>query len=64
MKVFLASKVKKSVPKWVFRFGKSKLLGLVNFDFLDLAKFITVDKFLIFLLILPLLALPVAFGTS
>ena len=48
MKAFLAPKVRKSIPESTFTFGKSDFLGLVNLDFLDLAKFIMVDRFLIF----------------
>ena len=55
MKAFLAPKVRKFVLK--FAFGKSDFLGLVNFDFLDLAKFITVNRFSILLPTLPLSAL-------
>ncbi len=50
MKAFLALVVRKSVPELTFTkltFGKSDFLDLVNFDFLNLAKFIIVDRFLI-----------------
>ncbi len=46
MKVFLASIVRKSVPKLTLAklaFGKSDLLDLV--DFLDLADFVAVNRF-------------------
>ncbi len=48
MKVFLASGVRKSIPKLTLAelaFGKSEFLNLVNFDFLDLADFAAVDRF-------------------
>ncbi len=45
-------------------FSKSDLLDLVNFDFLDLAKFAIVNRFLILLPILPTLALPTTLGIS
>ena len=61
MKAFLAPKIRKSVSKFVF--NKFDFLGLVNFDFLDLVKFTTIDRFLIFLLILSLSALLAALGT-
>ena len=64
MKAFLAPKVRKSVLKLAFVFSKYDFLGLVDFDFLDLAKFTTIDKFLI----LPPILLPsaslVVFGAS
>ncbi len=52
MKAFLALRVKKSIPKELafakfWDFTKSDFLGLVNFGFLDLADFATVDRFLI-----------------
>ncbi len=50
MKASLAPEVRKSVPK----------LAFAKFDFLDLADFITVDRFLILLLLLALAALAVA----
>ena len=49
MKAFLALKIRKSVLELTFAFGKFNILGLVNFDFFDLAKFTTVDRFLILL---------------
>ncbi len=67
MKVFFSSGIRKSVPELAFAklaFGKSDLLDLVDFDFLDLAKFATVDRFLILLPTPPLSALPVAPSTS
>ena len=51
MKAFFTLEVRKSVSELAFIFGKSDFLGLIDFDFLNLAKFITVDKFLLFLLI-------------
>ena len=51
MKVSLALRVRKSVPKLAFALGKSDFLGLVDFDFLNLTKFVIVDRFLIFSLI-------------
>ncbi len=48
MKAFLASGVRKSVPKLTLEklaLGKSDFLGLVDFDFLDLADFAAVDRF-------------------
>ncbi len=41
----------------IFTFGKSDFLDLVNFDFLKLAKLVMINRFLILLLALPLLAL-------
>ena len=64
MKAFLALKVRKSILKLAFIFDKSDFLGLINFDFLDLAKFITIDGFLILLSIPSLLAPPAATGAS
>ena len=64
MKAFLAPKVRKSDLKLAFVFGKSDFLGLINFDFLALAKFTIVDKFLILLPILLLSALLLALSTS
>ena len=66
MKAFLAPGIRKSVPKIAFTFSKSDFLGLNNFEFLDLAKFATVDRFLIllstpsFLSTPPLVPLPLA----
>ena len=57
-KSFLVPEVRKSVPKLVFA------RSAFDFDFLDLAKFAIVDRFLIFLPIQPLSALPAAFGAS
>ena len=53
IKTFLALKIRKSVPKLAFAFSKSDFLGLVNFDFLDLVKFLIVDRFSILPSILP-----------
>ena len=68
MKVFLASGIRKSVPEELvfvkLAFGKSDFLDLVDFDFLYLTEFATVDKFLILPPILPLLTLPVIPNTS
>ena len=49
MKISLAPEVRKSVPELAFIFDKSNFLDLINFDFLDLIKFATVDRFLILL---------------
>ncbi len=62
MKAFLALGVRKSVLKLAF--AKSDFLDLVSFGFLDLAGFITVDRFLRLLLTPPLLAPPAASGAS
>ena len=40
-------RIKKSVLELAFTFSNSDLLDLVNFDFLDLAKFAMVHRFLI-----------------
>ena len=64
MKAFLTPKIRKSVPELAFVFGKSDFLDLVNFDFLNLAKFITIDKFSIFLSTLFPSALPAVLNTS
>ena len=53
MKAFLAPEVRKSVPKFAFAFSKSDFLDLIDFNFLDLAKFITIDRFSILLSIPP-----------
>ena len=47
MKASLALARRNYVSKLVFAFGKSDLLSSVDFDFFDLAKFTTVDRFLI-----------------
>ncbi len=50
MKTFFVLRVRKFVPKLSFAkltFGKSDFLDLVDYDFLDLAKFATVNRFLI-----------------
>ncbi len=61
MKAFLASKIRKSVSEELtfakLAFGKSDFLNLVDFDFLDLADFIAVDRFSKFPPIPPLPAL-------
>ncbi len=67
MNAFLASEVRKSVPELFLTklaFSKSGFLDLDDLDFLDLAKFATVDKFLILLSIPPPSAPPAAFGAS
>ncbi len=65
MKAFLASVVRKSVPKLTFAklvFGKSDFLDL--FDFLDLADFAAVDRFSKLPPTPPLTTLLVALGVS
>ena len=62
MKAFLAPKIRKSVLEFVF--SKSDLLGLVDFDFLNLAKFATVDRFSILPPTPPPSALSAAPGAS
>ena len=64
MKAFLALEVRKSVSNLAFVFSKSDFLGLVDFDFLNLAEFATVDKFLILSPTLPPSTLTVALGAS
>lgn len=55
MKVFLVSKIRKAIlAKLIFA-----KLAFDKLDFLDLTKFITVDRFLILLLI-PLLPIPLS----
>ena len=51
MKAFLAPRERKSVLEEAFTkfFDKFDYLDLVKSDFLHLAKFVTVDRFLIFL---------------
>ncbi len=64
---FLAPGVRKSVPELSFAklaFGKSDFLDLIDFDFLDLAKFAMVDRFLILPLTPSPSTLPAALGTS
>ncbi len=58
MKAFSALEIWKSVPEELtiakfWAFTKSDFLGLVNFGFLDLADFISVNRFLILLPIFP-----------
>ena len=64
MKAFLTPKIRKSVPKLAFAFDKSDLLVLVNFDFLNLAKFTIIDGFLIFSPTPPPSTLPAAPNAS
>ncbi len=68
MKAFLALGVRKSVSEELtfikLAFSKSDFLDLVDFGFLDLAKFAIVDRFLILLPTLPLFALVVLLNTS
>ncbi len=69
MKAILTSEVRKSVlEKLAFTkfwaFTKSDFLGLVNFGFLDLADFATVDRFLIVPPTLLLIILVVPLGIS
>ena len=45
-------KIRKSISKLLIVFGQSDLLDLINFNFLDLAKYATLDRFSIFPLIL------------
>lgn len=53
IKVFLALEVIKSVLEELV-FVKSKFLNLAKFDFLDLIKFVIIDRFFIFIPISPL----------
>ncbi len=55
MKVFLALGVRKSVSELAFAKSFSKMNFLAKFNFLDLANFVTVDRFLILLPTTPLL---------
>ena len=48
MKAFLALEIRKSIPGEL-AFAKSDFLNLVNFNFLDLADFVAVDRFSKFL---------------
>ena len=63
MKVFLASKVRKSVSKELI-FTKSNFLGFINFGFLDLIDFAIVDRFSKFLPTLSLSTPAVPLGNS
>ncbi len=52
MKAFLALGIRKSVTQLIFTkfaFSKSDFLDLVNFNFLDLANFVAIVRFLKFL---------------
>ncbi len=68
MKACLASGVKKSVLKELIfaklAFDKSDFLNLVDFSFLDLAKFAAVVRFLIYLPTPPPLVLIVSLSIS
>ena len=67
MKALLVLRIRKTVPELILvklAFSKSNFLDLVKSDFLDLAKFAMVDRFLILLLILLLLASIIPFNIS
>ena len=64
IKASLTSEIRKSIPKLAFTFGKSDFLGLVNFNFLDLAEFAIVDRFSILQPTLPLVPPPLSLADA